>query len=173
MKDLLPHLFIDSDGVVCDFDKLAKQILGMEPRDYEDTYGSKAFWDNLKYFEIDGKGFFESLDLMPDAKKLLVKTSHISRTVLTGAPSGKWAMEQKINFFESKFPELDVIVVSPSKDKIKHIKKPGDILIDDTLTHRHHWENGGGVFIHHTNTNNTLKQLENLVPLWFQRTDYW
>jgi hypothetical protein len=33
------------------------------------------------------------------------------------------------------------------------------VLVDDTLKHRHLWEEAGGVFIHHVSVEETLKEL--------------
>ena len=42
--------------------------------------------------------------------------------------------------------------------------EPGDVLVDDSLKYRHLWEEAGGLFIHHRNAQQTLKELERLLP---------
>ena len=37
-----------------------------------------------------------------------------------------------------------------------------DVTIDDTQKLKSYWVKKGGIFVHHTNTKNTLKQLQKL-----------
>ncbi len=48
-----------------------------------------------------------------------------------------------------------------ARDKRLHMTT-GDILVDDTLKHRHLWEDAGGIFIHHTSAAETLAELTTL-----------
>lgn len=50
-----------------------------------------------------------------------------------------------------------------SKDKSLHIRKPGDILIDDWEKYRHLWEGRGGRWITHTGFSRSLAQLDVLL----------
>lgn len=169
----IPRCFLDADGVLANFDKLAHEILGMPSQEFEDTYGAKQFWRELNdYRSPEGLGFFEALDPMPDAMELFNAVKHLTPIILTGAPFGDWAREQKLRWGQKHFPGTEMIVCA-SKDKIKHIESPGDVLVDDTLKYRHLWEEGGGLFVHHANARDTLTVLRELVPIWFQRTDRW
>jgi hypothetical protein len=38
-------VYLDMDGVLADFDQRFRDLSGMEPRDFENKYGKKAFWD--------------------------------------------------------------------------------------------------------------------------------
>ena len=38
-------VYLDMDGVLADFDQRFKDISGMEPKEFEDKYGTKAFWN--------------------------------------------------------------------------------------------------------------------------------
>jgi hypothetical protein len=42
--------------------------------------------------------------------------------------------------------------------------EPGDVLVDDRENHRHLWENAGGIFVHHKNAKDTLRQLAKIYP---------
>jgi hypothetical protein len=42
--------------------------------------------------------------------------------------------------------------------------EPGDVLVDDRENHRHLWENAGGIFVHHKNAEDTLRQLAEIYP---------
>ena len=49
-----------------------------------------------------------------------------------------------------------------SKFKYKECKNPGDILIDDRQKFQHDWEQAGGIFVHHVQTETTLIKLREL-----------
>ena len=51
-----------------------------------------------------------------------------------------------------------------ARNKRDHAQ-PGDVLVDDTLKHRHLWEEVGGVFIHHTSAASTIEELAAYFPL--------
>jgi len=38
-----PHLFLDCDGVLADFDAGARQLLGMSPAEFEKRHGRGEF----------------------------------------------------------------------------------------------------------------------------------
>jgi hypothetical protein len=42
--------------------------------------------------------------------------------------------------------------------------QPGDVLVDDRDTHRQLWEDAGGIFVHHKNAEDTLRQLAEIYP---------
>jgi hypothetical protein len=48
-------------------------------------------------------------------------------------------------------------------DKRKHAKE-GDVLVDDTLKHRHLWEEAGGIFVHHRGVEESLGELAAIFP---------
>lgn len=159
------HLWLDSDGVLVDFDKKAEEILGMPAREYESLYKAKAFWRELRHYRSpEGLGFFESLDLMPDAMVLFDAVKHLNPTILTGCPFGDWAPQQKVRRAETHFPGTK-IVTCMAKEKSLHMN-PGDILIDDREKHRAAWEEAGGVWITHTSAESSLEQLWALKPEW-------
>jgi hypothetical protein len=49
-----------------------------------------------------------------------------------------------------------------SRFKYKECKNPGDILIDDRQKFQHDWEQAGGIFVHHVQTETTLTKLREL-----------
>ena len=155
------HVFLDCDGVLADFDKRAEEIFGMRGQDFEDQYGSKEFWRQIR----NDDEFFLNLELMSDALELYDAVRHLDHTILTGAPMGNWAKPQKLEWRNRKLPETEMIVVCPSKDKWKHMINPGDILVDDLLKHSQVWIDNGGRFVHHTSAKNSIKMLKELGVL--------
>lgn len=150
------QLFLDCDGVLANFDKRAREILGMVPREFEDREGEQKFWDTL----YDTTDFFYSLEPMPDAYDLVNAVKHLKPVILTGRPRGKWSVDQKLRWRDKYFPDLEMIVCR-SRDKIKHAK-PGDVIVDDWEKWQPVWENGGGVWILHASAENSIRELKKM-----------
>lgn len=156
---MIIKLFLDSDGTLADFDKHAKKIFGMEPREFESINGSKRFWEIIRETE----NFFYDLEPMQDAFDLVNAVRHLNPVILTGIPRGIWAIDQKLNWGKKHFPDLEMICC-PSIDKIKHAS-PGDILIDDWEKHKQKWIDGGGIWITHISAENSINELKKLNVL--------
>jgi 5'(3')-deoxyribonucleotidase len=159
-------LFLDCDGVLADFDKLATEILGMNPHDFEARYKAKEFWRQLRHWRSpEGNGFFRSLPLMVDAMELFEAVRHLNPVILTGCPFGDWAPKQKLEWAEEHFPGTRMITCA-AKDKILHMA-PEDVLIDDREKHMARWVDAGGTWITHTSAATSLAELRALRPHWF------
>lgn len=148
-----PHIFLDCDGVLADFDTYAQAYFGQHPRAAEATLGSTRFWEMLE----DKGDFYRDLPLMPDARTLFDAVAHLSPTILTGCPRGNWAEAQKIAWAQEHFPSVPIITCR-SADKRDHAN-PGDVLIDDWPQYRHRWIEMGGVFISHYDAASSLSAL--------------
>jgi hypothetical protein len=155
------RLFLDCDGVLADFDRGAAAVLGMPPRPFQDRYGPPAFWKRL----AKAQGFYANLPLMPDALEMFEAVRHLSPVILTGCPRGGWAEAQKEAWAARHFPGTPIITCM-AVDKRRH-GRAGDVLVDDTLKHRHLWEEAGGIFVHHRSAAQTLRELRALRPEWF------
>lgn len=159
-------LFIDNDQTLADFNARVQDVLGMSFSEHQALYKAKKTWLALRdYRSPEGWGFFESLDLMPDAHILLDGTKHIDRTILTGCPFGNWAPAQKQRWRERVVPDIPMITCMAA-DKHLHMEA-GDILIDDREQHRDAWEQAGGIWITHTSAQSSLDQLRIIAPHWF------
>ena len=155
-----PHIFLDCDGVLADFDKAGVLLWGMPPRQYEAEVGSQQFWDELRC-KTD---FYGTLPLMPDAMALYTGVAHLNPTILTGCPRGNWAEQQKVAWATRHFPGVPIIPCR-SADK-RDYAGPGDVLIDDWPQHRHRWIEMGGVFISHFDARSSLAALWAHYPEW-------
>ena len=148
-----PHIFLDCDGVLADFDSYAHDYFGNPPREYERLMGSERFWR-----ELEAKGdFFRNLPLMHDARDLYEGVRHLSPTILTGCPRGDWAEAQKVAWAEEHFPGVPIITCKSANKR--DYAKPGDVLIDDWHQHRARWIEMGGVWITHTCAETSLAAL--------------
>ena len=158
MPRKLPRLFLDADGVLADFDRAARRLLGASPKQYIAEHGRGAFWKRLAKV----KNFYGSLPEMPDARLLFDAVEHLKPTILTGLPIGKWAAPQKVEWAAEHFPGVPIITCMAA-DKHKHMH-PGDVLVDDREKHREAYEAAGVVFVHHKNAEDSLAQLSKIFP---------
>lgn len=153
------QLFLDCDGVLADFEAGAENVLGMLPRAFQKKLGLGRFWSKL----ARAGDFYATLPLMRDARLLFDAVAHLDPIILTGCPRGGWAEPQKVRWAKEHFPGTKIITCMAA-DKRNHATV-GDILVDDTLKHRHRWEAMGGVFIHHRNAKDSLRELAELVEV--------
>ncbi len=158
-----PQLFLDCDGVLADFDGYAEQIFGLPPRGYEDKVGIDRFWADTRSHE----DFYYKLPVLEDGRRLYEAVKHVEPIILTGRPSydgGEWAIEQKHRWAAKYFPGVPIIV-SLSKEKCKHMRNAGDVLVDDRTKYRRYWSAAGGVFVLHRRTEVTIPVLRGLGVL--------
>jgi 5'(3')-deoxyribonucleotidase len=153
------RLFLDCDGVLANFDKLATEILGgMYSRDYEEKFGTDAF-----YAALDSHGsFFKSLELLPDALELFDAVKHLHPIILTGAPMNMpSSFFHKIDWIEEKFGINQRFIICQSKNKFLYCSE-GDIIVDDWPKHSQKWIDQGGIWVHHDNAKSSIDVLKNL-----------
>ncbi len=153
-----PRLFLDADGVLADFDRGARRLLGMSAKDFIAKQGRGTFWKRL----ANAGNFYGELPEMTDARILFDAVKHLNPTILTGLPLGKWAAPQKIKWAAEHFPGVP-IVTCMARDKHLHMR-PGDVLVDDREKHRAAYEAAGVVFVHHKNAKESLRELARIFP---------
>jgi hypothetical protein len=153
-----PHLFLDCDGVLADFDAGVKKVLGMSAAEFEKRHSIGEFWKRLARAD----GFYANLPEMPDAQMLFDAVKHLKPTILTGLPLGKWAAPQNDQGAAAHFPGVPIITTM-ARDKHLHME-PGDVLVDDREKHRGLWENAGGIFVHHKSAVDSIRQLAAIYP---------
>lgn len=153
------QLYLDCDGVLADLERGAAAILGMPPKAYQAQHGPGKFWQQL----ARAADFYAELPMMPDARELFDAVRHLDPIILTGLPRGNWAADQKRRWAARHFPEARIITCM-AVDKRNHCRT-GDVLVDDTLKHRHLWEDAGGIFIHHKTAGWSIEQLAAYFPI--------
>lgn len=154
----MKRLFLDLDGVLADFDRGARELLGMPAGAFEKKFGIKEFWRRL----AKAPDFYARLPEMPDARVLFDAVEHLAPTILTGLPLGKWAAPQKVAWCEEHFPRVPVITCM-ARDKHRFMD-PGDVLVDDRERHRAAYEAHGVIFVHHKDARDSLERLAQIFP---------
>lgn len=159
-------IYLDMDGVIADFDQRFRDIAGMGPRDFEEKYGKKAFWDLID--EENKVKFWVGIPLMPGAKRLVDYVSQYDYEILT-APSikkqsrlGKMIWLRKLH--SDLFPNKPKVNFKQAKEKhqVKSNLTKSDILIDDRAKTINTWNSAGGTGILYTSAEDTIKQLKQL-----------
>jgi proteasome assembly chaperone (PAC2) family protein len=159
-------VYLDMDGVLADFDQRFRDLSGMEPKEFENKYGKKAFWNLID--EENKIKFWVGIPVMDGAAALVDAVKDYNYELLT-SPSAKkqsylgkilWVRNNTGNVFPSK-PRINF-----KKAKEKHLVKPQlaktDILIDDREDTIGRWNAAGGTGIVYKNIGQVLSDLKKL-----------
>jgi hypothetical protein len=158
MKTSKFKLFLDSDGVLADFDAKAYEILGGRaisevPKGY--------LWAQVERYDREVAPFFESLDFMPGAERLIsFAQDHFEHLAILTASgyTPKDGPDQKRRWYAQRTPDMEVIVVAKSPDKAQ-FAAPHCILVDDRAKSLDPWIAAGGIGILHVTIDQTIEQL--------------
>jgi PAS domain-containing protein len=154
-------IYLDMDGVLADFDRSARAILGAPPGEFEQRHGTPAFWATLRR---RAPNLYAELPLMADACELWAGVRALSGrepVILTSVPRWKDAADQKRRWAAEHFSGATVIT-GLAANKADHAR-PGDVLIDDRPRYRDRWEAKGGVFIVHRSAAESLAELRRVL----------
>ena len=152
------RIFCDLDGVLCDFEKKVVEVCGRPV--HQMPVGQ--LWKTLRFVGGGGAaGFFDQLDWMEDGRQLWEAIEPLNPVIITGLPRGSWAAPQKRRWCRRELGPATEVITCMARDKHRYCA-PGAILIDDKLKLKAKWEESGGIFVHHTSTADTLRQLRGL-----------
>ena len=158
-------VYLDMDGVLADFDQRFKDISGMAPKEFENKYGKKAFWNLI---DEDNKiSFWVGIKPMPGAAALVNAVKKYNYELLTSPSSKKQSYLGKILWVRN---HSDILGGKPrinfKRAKEKHEVKPElsktDILIDDREDTIGRWNAAGGTGIVYKNIGQVLNDLKKL-----------
>ena len=158
-------IYLDMDGVIADFDKRFKDISGMDPREFEDKYGTKEFWNLID--EENKVKFWVGIPEMPGAKALVDYVKKYNFELLT-SPSAKkqsylgkllWIRNHK-DLFGGK-PRVN-FKRAKEKHEVKSDLQTTDILIDDREDTISRWNEAGGTGIHYKSASQVINDLKKL-----------
>jgi len=169
-------IYCDLDGVLVDFNKGYKDLTGKDTKN-ADRQGSEYFWglyrDSLKEKGMSEKDYFENLPWESDGKELWDYIEKYNPFILT-APSvnrdvpkeirykmeGNQSMQGKAEWVK-RLNNVKKTLYKSSKFKHQFAGR-NRILIDDRKDTIDRWNNAGGIGILHTDTKNTINQLQDL-----------
>lgn len=146
------ELFVDMDGVLCDFVKGYHKLTGHKIHsyvhidDWSDVDNHPSFWEDLEW--------------MPGGKELWAYVQKYKPNILSSPSESTTAVEQKTKWVE-RLPNKNNVYFA-RKDFKRKYAGPGKILIDDYKETIFQWIEDGGIGIWHTSTELTIKKLKNL-----------
>ena len=147
-------LYLDMDGVLCNFDKAYRKL---DPEKAD----RKKFREAVFTYKI-----FEDLEFMPDAQELLnfvCKLDNIDIQILTSMGTfdeiqGNAAKYQKMYWLESKNIPYKANFVRSKQEKANFAHENA-ILVDDSIGCIKPFTEKGGHGILHTRSSDTIEQL--------------
>ena len=156
-------LYLDMDGVLCNFEKAYRKITEKREKDH------KYFREAVMTYKI-----FEDLEFMPDAQELLNHVSgifNVNIEILTSlgtfdTTQGNAAKYQKMDWLKNNnIPYRPNFV--RSKEEKSMYASPTSILIDDSIGCVKPFEFEGGHAILHKNSKDTIKELTMVIEQIF------
>ena len=146
------HLFLDVDGVLADFDAHAAALFGASPREL----GDDRLWQLVEGLA----DFWTGIPLKAGAMDIWDVAKDQDPTFLTGCPRTGYdrAAAHKREWLRRHFGDVPVITCF-SRDKARHLKAPGDILVDDRIVNIKRWEKAGGRGIRYRDARQTVRDL--------------
>lgn len=170
----LPHVFLDMDGVQCDFAGAVQDIIGMDHDDAklktEEEIEKLAHSSSKAVFD-----FFANLKQLPGGKKITdwLNSNNISYTILSAPLRGPYteaSIKGKLAWLQKHTPNA-VKGALFKHDKHEHARDGGrpNILIDDYHKKIKAWDQAGGIAIQHEDeyavpdaAERTIKRLEQI-----------
>jgi hypothetical protein len=156
-------LYLDMDGVLCNFEKRFTELYGKDALGARDRKNFTTNWPN---FIMDGN--FESLEWFPGGKELLdfiQNETDWEVEILSSSGGEKFHSEvaaQKVVWLCDKGIPYKANIVPGRKHKTAYAT-PETILIDDTEDIIVNFNAAGGVGILHKDINETLAKLRTLL----------
>ena len=154
-------IYVDMDGVLCDFEKRYKELYG----DIKDRERRSTFRPNFKEFIESGQ--FSTLDPEPDflVLKTYLDSIHTPKEILSSTAYEETYDEisaQKLKWLNDHGVTWKPNFVPGKRHKHKYAT-PDSLIIDDTLSVIEEWRKAGGIAIWHNNALSTITQLKMYV----------
>ena len=151
--------FVDLDQVIVNFNKQFKlDNNGLSDVQYCKKYSKEQFDIMVKDYSIE---WWEKLEWMPDGKQLWFAIKKFNPIILTAHLHSDNTVEGKVLWLNRELPDIQYYIVPIHT---KHLYAAENyVLIDDNRRNIKEWEEAGGIGILHTNTENTLEIVENLL----------
>ncbi len=161
IKETLPHVYLDMDGVIVNLEKGAFKVHGKQLSDVK----RPERWDKIS----DTKDFWKDLEWMPGSKKLWNFLKPYKPSIMSAyaknEPNSAQGKEDWLKKNVEKLPRSRINLVMRS-DKQRFARdgrtQAPNILIDDHEKNIREWESKGGIGIHHTSVERTIARLKEI-----------
>lgn len=160
---MIKKIYLDMDGVLCNFEKKFTEYYGALSLAKRDRKEWSRDWEDF----VKHKKGFEQLDWFPGGQQLLdaVRQTNLPVEILTSSGGQKFHGEvtaQKIKWLKKHGINYKANVVPGRKHKAEYAT-PETLLIDDTEEVIRYFTNAGGHGILHKDIRDTLKKLDLLL----------
>ena len=154
-------IYVDMDGVLCDFEKRYKELYG----DIKDRDRRSTFRPNFSNFIETGQ--FATLEPMSDflTLKVFLDSIDVTKEILSSTAYEETydtISNQKMNWLNEYGVTWKPNFVPGKRHKYKYAT-PDALIIDDTLSVIQDWHKAGGFAIWHNNALSTISQLKMYV----------
>ena len=154
-------IYVDMDGVLCDFEKRYKELYG----DIKDRDRRSTFRPNFSNFIETGQ--FATLEPMSDflTLKVFLDSIDVTKEILSSTAYEETydtISNQKMNWLNEHGVTWKPNFVPGKRHKYKYAT-PDALIIDDTLSVIQDWHKAGGFAIWHNNALSTITQLKMYV----------
>jgi 5'(3')-deoxyribonucleotidase len=157
-------LYVDMDGVLCDFLKGASEATGLNFKQHSDwTKHKDTAWRVLADI---GSRFWARLPWNKNGKKLWNYVRQYEPRILSAFPQAtenkQYAIDGKKEWIKKNLTGVKEINLVRGQDKQLYARKDA-ILIDDSKRNIDQFNAAGGIGILHKNTNDTIRKLQKLL----------
>lgn len=144
-KEVPPYkIYCDMDGVLTDFESRFEHYSGMSPKEYENKYGTAAFW-NLIDVEV-GVKFWAGMPWMPQGQELWNFIYPYKPDLLTSPSRDNNSRLGKNIWVKNHLNPKPKVIFAYSADKQRYANE-NSILIDDKKSNINEWASKGGIAI--------------------------
>ena len=161
---ILPRIYCDMDGVLCDFKKGAEKVTGISINSWMLNPDNRLKWKPI----MDTKDFWATLPWMPGGQQLWnfikpynphILSAYVEHVNDPNCIPGKrsWA-KTHLGISDNK---INLVKRKQKQNFALYEGKPA-ILIDDYIKNTSQFQARGGIGITHTSTSNTINQLKKL-----------
>lgn len=154
-------IYLDMDGVICDFAKAFKNASGFYPIDINDTANNKQGSDTVYSILIKQPiEFWSKMSWTNDGKKLWNYIKNLNVCICSTPMDNEESKDGKKMWCRDNLGAKIKVLLTPTKEQYAG---PSNILIDDKQKNIDKWIKAGGIGILHKNTESTIKQLSKLI----------
>lgn len=156
----IPKIYCELENVLINFDDAIHKIFS----EYPSRLNPQKMWSKLSKTPY----FFENLEWSEEGHKLWYTLKQLDAIILTTISpydTSKWSDNQKKDWCAKNLGENIQVITCEPNEKPLYCDEPNAILIDNniiTITRNNtakSWSEAGGLYIHHQDANNTLKEL--------------
>lgn len=160
--EMIDKIYLDMDGVLCDFEKRYTELYNEAPNSSRDKKNWSKNWTDFVMTKQ-----FETLDIFPGAIELLlyVRRTELPIEILTSSGGAKYhdlVAEQKDIWLKKQGLAYKRNVV-PGRGLKAAYATPDRILIDDTEDVIVAFNKAGGIGILHKEVGETLQKLDSVL----------